>query len=119
MKGIDYNITYAPTVKLVSLWLLIVFALSKNLKFHQINIKSAFLNAPLEEEIFLNAPKAVSVPEGHVLKLKKAMYGLKEAPCAGTQPCWIGFYNLDSEDVRQNPVSSGERENFFIFMSMI
>ncbi|KNZ51102.1 uncharacterized protein VP01_4094g1 [Puccinia sorghi] len=45
IKGTDYGITYAPTGKLLSLCMLIVFVLNKSLKIHQIDIKSAFLNA--------------------------------------------------------------------------
>lgn len=62
--------------------MLIVFSLNKNLKFHQINIKSTFSNASLEEDIFLNLPQGVSFPEVHVLKIKKDIYGLKQAPLA-------------------------------------
>ncbi|PLW34182.1 hypothetical protein PCASD_13301 [Puccinia coronata f. sp. avenae] len=53
-KGTNYAKTFAPTGKMVSLRMLIVFALKNDLKFHQINIKSAFLNAPLQEELYFN-----------------------------------------------------------------
>jgi hypothetical protein len=101
-KGIDYWETYAPTGKLVSLCMLIVFALKRKLSFHQIDIKSAFLNAPLTEDIFLNPPPGVDIPGNKVLKLKKAMYGLKQAPnawhCTLTE--WlgqIGFKRCDAK----------------------
>lgn len=81
-KGLYYWETYAPKGKLVSLRMLIIFALKRNLSFHQIDIKSMFLNAPLKEDIFLDPPPGVDVPENHTLNLKKAMYGLKQAPNA-------------------------------------
>jgi hypothetical protein len=101
-KGTDYNKTYAPTEKLVSLRMLIIFALDRGLSFHQINIKSAFLNAPLKEDIFLNPPQGVDIAANHVLKLKKAMYGLKQAPNAWhkTLSDWlfqIGFRRCKAE----------------------
>jgi hypothetical protein len=101
-KGTDYGETFAPTGKIVSLRMLIVFALKNNLKFHQIDIKSAFLNSPLQEELYLNPPQGVDVPKDHVLKLKKAMYGLKQAPHAWhrTLSEWlyqVGFRQCDAE----------------------
>jgi hypothetical protein len=82
--------------------MLIVFALKRKLSFHQIDIKSAFLNAPLTEDIFLNPPPGVNIPGNKVLKLKKAMYGLKQAPNAWhrTLTEWlgqIGFKRCDAE----------------------
>ncbi|KAI7948074.1 hypothetical protein MJO28_009982 [Puccinia striiformis f. sp. tritici] len=87
---------------MVSLQMLIVHALEHDLLFHQIDIKSAFLNAPLEEDIYVNPPPGVKTPPGYVLKLKKAMYGLKQAPNAWhrTLTEWlfqIGFRRCDAE----------------------
>ncbi|KAH9458192.1 hypothetical protein Pst134EB_033400 [Puccinia striiformis f. sp. tritici] len=102
VEGKDYFVTYAPTGKMVSLRMLIIHALEHDLLFHQIDIKSAFLNAPLEEDIYVNPPPGVNIPPGHVLKLKKAMYGLKQAPNAWhrTLTEWlfqIGFRRCDAE----------------------
>lgn len=55
-----YGITYVPNGNLVWLQTLIIFSLNRNIKFHQINIKSAFLNAPLKEDIYLNPLQGVS-----------------------------------------------------------
>jgi hypothetical protein len=78
--GKDYNTKFAPTRKLVSLRLLIVFALQRNFQFHQIDVKCAFLNAPIRERITLNPPPGIDTPPNTVLLLKKALYGLKQAP---------------------------------------
>jgi hypothetical protein len=78
--GKDYNTTFTPTGKLVSLCMLISFALQRNLKFHQINVKCAFLNGPIRERITLNPPPGIDVPYNSILLLKKALYGLKKAP---------------------------------------
>lgn len=82
--------------------MLIAFSLSNNLLFHQIDIKSAFLNAPLAEELYLNPPPGVSTPKNHVLKLNKAIYGLRQAPFSWhkTLSEWlfqIGFRRCDAE----------------------
>ncbi|KAI7942739.1 hypothetical protein MJO28_012766 [Puccinia striiformis f. sp. tritici] len=102
VEGKDYFDTYAPTGKMVSLRMLIIISLKRGLSFHQIDIKSAFLNAPLQEEIYLNPPPGVEVPANHVLKLNKAMYGLKQAPNAWhrTLTQWlfkVGFKRCDAE----------------------
>ncbi|KAI7958937.1 hypothetical protein MJO28_002728 [Puccinia striiformis f. sp. tritici] len=80
--GKDYNATFAPTGKLVSLRLLVIFSLQHNFEFHQIDVKCAFLNAPIRERITLNAPPGINSGKlrYRILLLKKALYGLKQAP---------------------------------------
>lgn len=102
IEGLDFTNTYAPTGRLVSLRILIAYSLQQGLLFHQIDIKSAFLNAPLKEEIYLNAPPGVEIKKNHVLKLNRAMYGLKQAPNAWheTLTSWltqIGFRRCEAE----------------------
>ncbi|MBW0560427.1 hypothetical protein O181_100142, partial [Austropuccinia psidii MF-1] len=81
--GIDFNQTYAPTGRLNSLRTLIAFAAAKNLDFHQIDIKSAFLNAPLSETVYLGITQGLDIDKrSHCLRLRKAIYGLKQAPLA-------------------------------------
>ncbi|MBW0540859.1 hypothetical protein O181_080574 [Austropuccinia psidii MF-1] len=81
--GIDFGKTFAPTGRLNSLRTLISFAASNNLKFEQVDIKSAFLNAPLEEEVFLAIPHGLDLDKRKVcLRLNKAIYGLRQAPRA-------------------------------------
>ncbi|MBW0460975.1 hypothetical protein O181_000690 [Austropuccinia psidii MF-1] len=80
---IDFSKTFAPTGRLNSLCSLISFAASKNLKFEQLDIKSAFLNAPLEEDVFLSIPQGLDLDRQTLcLKLHKAIYGLSQAPRA-------------------------------------
>ncbi|MBW0571214.1 hypothetical protein O181_110929 [Austropuccinia psidii MF-1] len=69
---------FAPTVRLASLRALISFV-----AIHQMDVQSAFLNAPLQEEIYLEIPQGVSAnKEIQVLQLNKALYGLKQASLA-------------------------------------
>ncbi|MBW0483591.1 hypothetical protein O181_023306 [Austropuccinia psidii MF-1] len=78
--GIDFGQTYSPTGRLNSLHALIAFASSKGLKFHQVDIKNAFLNAPLAETVYLAIPQGLNIDQRkHCLRLKKAIYGLKQA----------------------------------------
>ncbi|MBW0461525.1 hypothetical protein O181_001240 [Austropuccinia psidii MF-1] len=82
-QGIDFEKMYAPTGCLNSLRTLIAFAAAKGLEFHQIDIKSAFLNAPLSVEVFLHVPQGLELDNKRwCLRLNKAIYGLKQAPLA-------------------------------------
>ncbi|MBW0572931.1 hypothetical protein O181_112646 [Austropuccinia psidii MF-1] len=81
--GIDFERTYSPTRRLNSLRTLIAYTASNNILFHQINVKSAFLNAPLSETVYLSLPQGVKGDKWRIcLRLKKAIYGLKQAPLA-------------------------------------
>ncbi|MBW0531561.1 hypothetical protein O181_071276 [Austropuccinia psidii MF-1] len=83
IHGIDFSKTFAPTGQLNSLCTLISFAASKKLKFEQLDIKSAFLNAPLEEDVFLSIPQGLDLDRQTLcLKLRKEIYGLRQAPSA-------------------------------------
>ncbi|MBW0470934.1 hypothetical protein O181_010649 [Austropuccinia psidii MF-1] len=81
--GVDFGKTYAPTGRLNSLRCLISHAVLNDLSFHQVDVKSAFLNAPLTEVVYLSIPQGVDVDKrNYCLHLKKAIYGLKQAPLA-------------------------------------
>ncbi|MBW0537118.1 hypothetical protein O181_076833, partial [Austropuccinia psidii MF-1] len=84
--SIDFEKTYAPTGRLNSLRCLISYAASRGLKFHQIDIKSAFLNAPLSEVVYLSVPQGLDLDrQASCLCLNKDIYGLKQAPLAWYQ----------------------------------
>ncbi|MBW0579519.1 hypothetical protein O181_119234 [Austropuccinia psidii MF-1] len=81
--GIDFSKTYAPTGRLNSLRTLIAFACVNKLQFHQIDIKSAFLNAQLKETVYLAVPQGLQIDkQKFCLRLNKAIYGLRQAPLA-------------------------------------
>jgi hypothetical protein len=67
-----------------SIRLILAYASSKHIKVYQMDVKSAFLNGELEEEVYMEQPDGFQVQEAenHVYRLKKALYGLKQAPRA-------------------------------------
>ena len=83
-EGIDYEETYAPVVRLEAILVLLAFVCIKGFKLYQMDVKSAFLNGYIMEEVYVEQPPGfedVTKPD-YVFKLKKALYGLKQAPRA-------------------------------------
>ncbi|KAL8117754.1 hypothetical protein AgCh_015587 [Apium graveolens] len=81
-KGVDYLETFAPVARKDTIRTLIALAAQKGWKLYQLDVKSAFLNGDLEEEIYVDQPDGFVIKgqEGKIYKLKKALYGLKQAP---------------------------------------
>jgi Reverse transcriptase (RNA-dependent DNA polymerase) len=77
VEGIDYDETFTPVTKFTSLRSVLALAAEHNLEVHQMDIKSAYLNGELKEDIFMEPPPGFDVLDGMVLKLVKAMYGTK------------------------------------------
>ncbi|KAJ9566607.1 hypothetical protein OSB04_002573 [Centaurea solstitialis] len=80
--GIDYEETFAPVARITSVRSLLTIAATKRWPLFQMDVKNAFLNGDLSEEVYMNPPPSVSLPTGHVCRLRKALYGLKQAPQA-------------------------------------
>ncbi|GKB58681.1 retrovirus-related pol polyprotein from transposon TNT 1-94 [Tanacetum coccineum] len=83
-EGIDYDKTYAPVARLEYIKILLAYAYALDFKLFQMNVKSAFLNGFINEEVYVTQPSRFIDFEkpNHVYKLKKALYGLKQAPKA-------------------------------------
>ncbi|GAU51473.1 hypothetical protein TSUD_95880 [Trifolium subterraneum] len=82
--GIDFNEVYAPVARLETIRIVVAIAAYNGWKMHQLDVKSAFLNGPLEEEVYVKQPPGFEVKgqEQKVYRLRKALYGLKQAPRA-------------------------------------
>jgi hypothetical protein len=84
VEGLDFNETYAPVARLESIRILHAYATYHGFKLYQMDVKSAFLNGPIKEEVYVDQPPGFEDSEypNHVYKLSKALYGLKQAPRA-------------------------------------
>ncbi|MBW0471949.1 hypothetical protein O181_011664 [Austropuccinia psidii MF-1] len=81
--GVNFGKTYFLTGKLNSLQSLISFSVSRNFQFHQVDVKSAFIHAPLTPTVYLSIPQGLETDKPkYCLRLNKAIYGLKQAPLA-------------------------------------
>ncbi|GJX19517.1 retrovirus-related pol polyprotein from transposon TNT 1-94 [Tanacetum coccineum] len=83
-EGIDYNETFALVARLEAIRIFLAFATYMNFIVYQMDVKSAFLNGKLKEEVYVRQPPGFKSNEfpNHVCKLDKALYGLKQAPRA-------------------------------------
>ncbi|CAM8999896.1 unnamed protein product [Rhodiola kirilowii] len=84
IEGIDFEETFAPVARLEAIRLLLALACHLKFRLFQMDVKSAFLNGFLNEEVFIAQPKGFEDPHhpASVYHLKKALYGLKQAPRA-------------------------------------
>ncbi|GJS85173.1 retrovirus-related pol polyprotein from transposon TNT 1-94 [Tanacetum coccineum] len=98
---IDFEESFASVARIEAIRIFIANAASKNMIIYQIDVKTAFLNGELKEEVYVSQPKGFIDPDHptHVYRLKKALYGLKQAPRA--------WYNTLSRFLLDNKFSNG------------
>ncbi|GKD09844.1 retrovirus-related pol polyprotein from transposon TNT 1-94 [Tanacetum coccineum] len=83
-EGFDFKESFAPVARLEAVRLFIAYVAHKLFPIYQMDVKTAFLNGPLKEEVYVNQPDGFIDPHHpkKVYRLKKALYGLKQAPRA-------------------------------------
>nr|GEY60302.1 retrovirus-related Pol polyprotein from transposon TNT 1-94 [Tanacetum cinerariifolium] len=83
-EGIDFEESFASVSHIEAIRIFIANATSKNMTVYQMDVKTAFLNDELKEEVYVSQPEGFVDPDHptHVYRLKKALYGLKQAPRA-------------------------------------
>ena len=79
MEGVDFDETFAPIARMKSIRVLVALAGHLKFKLYQMDVKTAFFNGCLKEDVYVAQPKGFIDPHfsNHVLYLKKALYGLK------------------------------------------
>nr|GEU85881.1 retrovirus-related Pol polyprotein from transposon TNT 1-94 [Tanacetum cinerariifolium] len=102
-KGIDFEESFAPVSHLQAVRIFVTFAAHKNITIFHMDVKIAFFNGPLKEEVYVSQPDEFVDPDfpDHVYRLKKALYSLKQAPRA-----W--YDKLSSFLIKQN-FTKGEK----------
>jgi hypothetical protein len=80
-KGIDFDDTFAHVAQMESVRLLFALAAQEGWRVHHMDVKPAFLNNDLKEEVYAHQPSRIAIPgkEGKVLRLRNALYGLRQA----------------------------------------
>jgi hypothetical protein len=80
VEGLDFGETFAPVARLEAIRILLTFVASKRFKLYQMDVKSAFLNGVIHEEVYVRQPtgfKSLKYPD-RVYKLSKTLYGLSK-----------------------------------------
>jgi hypothetical protein len=87
IEGLDFDETFAPIARLEAIRIILAYACHKRFKVYQMDVKSAFLNGDLNEEVYMEQPEGFKLSDNPdlVCKLKKSLYGLKQAPRAWYQ----------------------------------
>nr|GEU49206.1 retrovirus-related Pol polyprotein from transposon TNT 1-94 [Tanacetum cinerariifolium] len=100
-KGINFEELFAPVARIEAIRIFLANAASKNIIIYEMDVKTAFLNGELNEEVYVSQPESFIDPHHpiHVYHLKKALYGLKQAPTA--------WYNTLSRFLLDNKFSKG------------
>ena len=82
-EGIDFDDAFAPVARMESVRLLLALAALEGWHVHHMDVKSTFLNSDLKD-VYVHQPPGFAIPgkEGKVLRLRKALYGLRQAPRA-------------------------------------
>jgi hypothetical protein len=84
IEGLDFDETFAPVARLEAIRIFLAYACHKRFKVYQMDVKLAFLNGDLNEEVYMEQLEGFELSDNPdlVCKLKKALYGLKQAPRA-------------------------------------
>nr|GEW12012.1 retrovirus-related Pol polyprotein from transposon TNT 1-94 [Tanacetum cinerariifolium] len=83
-EGIDFEESFASVARIEAISIFVANAANKNMMIFQMDVKTAFLNGVLKVEVYVSQPKGFVDQDNpsHAYKLKKALYGFKQAPCA-------------------------------------
>ncbi|GJS93550.1 retrovirus-related pol polyprotein from transposon TNT 1-94 [Tanacetum coccineum] len=98
-EGIDFEESFAPVGRLEAIRIFVAYAAHKSFPIYQMDVKMAFLNGPLKEEVYVAQPDGFVDPDHpeKVYRLRKALYGLKQAPRAWTSDPPIPTSHVDED----------------------
>nr|GFA53267.1 integrase, catalytic region, zinc finger, CCHC-type, peptidase aspartic, catalytic [Tanacetum cinerariifolium] len=105
-EGIDFEESFASVARLEAIWIFLTYAAHKNMVVYQMDVKTAFLNGNLREEVYVSQSDGFVDQDNpnHVYKLKNALYGLKQALRAWNGNDLLLKYGFESCDLLDTPM---------------
>ncbi|KAL9259268.1 Retrovirus-related Pol polyprotein from transposon RE1-like protein [Drosera capensis] len=107
-EGIDFDETFAPIARLEAIRMFLAYTAYQGFKVYQMDVKSAFLNGKLQEEVYVKQPPGFEdyeYPE-HAYRLDKALYGLKQAPRACKKKTTLSTSTVEAEYIAAGSCSA-------------
>ena len=101
--GLDYTATFAPTMRIDSLRLLLALMALEDMEAEQVDVNNAFTESELKEKIYMLAPNGLSIKSGRVLLLLKSLYGLKQSAREWNQKCDRALVKLEFKRTSSDP----------------
>ena len=101
--GLDYTETFAPTLRIDSLRILLVIMALEDMEAEQVDITNAFTESELDEVIYMYAPPGLDVKKGRVLRLLRSLYGLKQSARQWNRKCDKALKKLGFAPLKSDP----------------
>ena len=120
--GTDYHNTYSSTAKLSTLRTVLECVVKQGMHFNQLDIKTAYLNAPIQEDIFMQQPEGYQKGKQIVCKLKRSLYGLKQSgriwfEYLSSHLFELNFFFADSDEESSQVLDSGLGGCYFLLVN--
>jgi hypothetical protein len=108
IAGLDFEETFAPVARLESIRILLTYAGHNSFKLFQMDLKSAFLNGPIKEEVYVEQPLVFEDDRypNHIYKLSMVLHGLNQAPRA--------WYECLRDFLTSNTFKAGKADLLFL-----
>ncbi|GKB17154.1 retrotransposon protein, putative, unclassified [Tanacetum coccineum] len=110
-EGIDFEESFALVARSEAVWIFVAYAAHKSFSIYQMDVKAAFLNGLLKEEVYVNRLDGFVNPNHleKVYRLRKALYELKQAPRV-----WTYCFNVLSHGELPNPLQQGIDDGYWL-----
>ncbi|POM64196.1 Retrotransposon Tca5 Polyprotein [Phytophthora palmivora] len=117
--GVNYSETYSPVASMATVRLFLAICCQLGYRIKQFDIETAFLNGSLDEEVYMKVPQGLNVADGNVCRLRRSLYGLKQAAAAWYRTISDVFLKAGFRQCRSDSclfVRSGRRSPVFVVL---
>lgn len=115
---LDYFDTFSPMVRYTSIRLILATAVTHRLRLCQFDVKTAFLNGTLKEEIYMQQPLGFEDDTNRVCKLRKSLYGLKQASKCWNEDITKFLKKIGLEPTKADPCVFTKKSGSIVFLAL-